>query len=187
MLFNKLLTEELKVFSGLKPAADRFNGVATVNWFSMANYGKALGILDIGVGGTGTTTVTVKAASDSTGSNAEAIAFKRRRIAAASDLMGVVTDTASTGFTTTAGGGDMYLIEVDAANLPDGKHYVQFYLSEAVNSPVYGSLIVLLGGCRYAGANLPTAVAATGLASPSVSNSPSSSPSASVSASPSAS
>ena len=193
MFFNRLLSEQLKIFSGLKPSSDRFSSVNTVNWFSMSLYDKALGILDIGIGATGTAVVTVLAASDSSGTGAEAIAFSRRRIGAASDTAGTLTATASTGFTTTAGGGDMYLLEIDATDLPDGKHYVQFCLTEGVDSPVAAALIVILGAARYAGATLPAAMAASGLgssspsasvsSSPSPSESPSSSPSSSVSSS----
>ena len=187
MVFNKLLSEQLKIFSGLKPASDRFSGVNTVNWFSMSLYDKALGILDVGIGASGTAVVTARAASDSSGTGAEAIAFKRRRIGASSDTAGTLTATASTGFTTTAGGGDMYLLEIDATDLPDGKHYVQFYLTEGVDSPVAAALTVILGAARYAGATLPAAMAAAGLGSPSPSASVSSSPSSSASSSPSSS
>ena len=158
MLFNRLISEEVHVVSGLKPDADALAGTKTSDYFSMANYGKACAILDVGEGATGTTKVTVQAATDVSGTDAEAIAFKRRTHAATTDVLGAITSTTSAGFDTTAGGGDMYVIEWDAADLPDGKPFVAVKCVEQVNDPVDASLLILLAPCRYEGTTHPTAI-----------------------------
>lgn len=157
MKFNRLISESLKVVIGLAPDADRLSGTQTGERVSLAKYSKLCALLVLGAGATGTTAVTVEASSDADGTGATAIAFKRRRIASG-DTAGDVTATAATGFTTTAGGGDTYIIEVDAADTPDGKPWVGVKMVEATNDPVDGALIYILAPGRYIGDDLPTAI-----------------------------
>lgn len=158
MSIKGLLSENIKVVTGIAPLADVNNGDPTSDYFSLGKYGKCMAVLQLGVGATGTAAVTVNSASDSSGTGAEAIAFKYRRVASG-DTAGDVTDATTSGFTTTAGGGEMYIIEFDAADLAEGKPWASITLTEGVDSPVLGSLLVLLGNPRYVGDDLPTAIA----------------------------
>lgn len=157
-MIKGLLSEALKIVSGIKPDADRFNGDPVSDYFNMGLYGLALGILDIGVGATGTATITVLAGADASGTDAEAIPFKYRRVASG-DTAGAITDATVAGFTTTAGGGEMYLIEIDAADCPAGKPYCAIKATEVADDPVDAALAVVLGNARYSGATLPSAIA----------------------------
>lgn len=153
-----LVSENLKVVSGIAPNADLFNGNPTSDYFSLANYGKCIAVIQLGSGGVGTATVTVNSASDNAGANSEAIPFKYRRVASG-DTAGDVTEATASGFETTAGGDEMYLIEFEAAELVNGKPYASITLTEETDGAVNGSLLVCLANPRYAGDTLPSAIA----------------------------
>lgn len=155
---NSLLSERLKVVKGLDPVADAFSGTVLSDVVSLALYRRAMFIYYKGVGTTGTSTLTVQASAANDGSSPTAIPFKYRRVASG-DTAGAVTDATTAGFTTTAGSSEIYLIEVDAADTPDGKPWVHLKSVESVDSPVVGCIIPILGDPRYGGATLPTAIA----------------------------
>jgi len=152
-----LLSEKLKFVTGLAPVADAFSGTVTSDVVSLAKYKKALAKIIKGVGTLGTSTVTVQASAADDGASPTAIAFKYRRIASG-DTAGSVVDATTAGFTTTAGSGDSYLIEIDADDLPDGKPWFHIKMVEVVNDPVLGGIEIILGEPRYAGLTLPTAI-----------------------------
>lgn len=157
-MFNRLISEVVHIVSGLKPAADALAGTKASDVFSMANYGRACAILEIGEGATGTTKVTVEACDDVSASNTSAIAFKYRRCAAETDVLGAVTAATSSGFDTTAGGGDRYVIEFQAADLPDGYPFARIKCVEQANDPVYAAMTILLAPARYEGATHVSAI-----------------------------
>ncbi|MET0154749.1 MAG: hypothetical protein ABW189_01410 [Rickettsiales bacterium] len=159
----QLLMETLHAVVGLNPAADALSGTKTGDWLNMKFYQKLLAVLLLGdaTGGTATHTVTVQAASDASGSNAEAIPFTYRRVAntASSDVPGAVTQATASGFVTNAGDNQLYQIEIDAADLPDGKPFVAVKSVEATDDPVVAALVYVLGAARYPGAAPLTAIA----------------------------
>ncbi len=159
MIFKGLMSEFVKIVAGLRPDADALSGTKTSDYVKMALYQKLMGILYLGdaTGGTATHTITVQAASDDTGTGAEAVAFKYRRCSSG-DTLGDVTDATTAGFVTTAGDNQHYTIEIDAADLPEGKPWVAIKSVEATDDPVDAALIMLLGNARYSGDDLPTAI-----------------------------
>jgi len=64
-MIKGLLSENIKVVSGLKPDADRLAGTQTSDYFKMSLYKKAMAVLDLGEGASGDTVVTVVGASAS--------------------------------------------------------------------------------------------------------------------------
>lgn len=155
---NSLLSERLKIVLGLAPVADAFAGTVTSDVVALKKYGRALfGVLK-GVGATGTSTLTVQASAASDGSSPAAIPFKYRRVASG-DTAGDVTQATASGFVTTAGSTEMYLIEVAAEDCPSGKPWVHVKAVESVDSPVVGAIVGILGDPRYGGDDLPTAIA----------------------------
>lgn len=155
---NSLLMERLHLIKGLDPVADAFAATVYSDIVSLAKYNRALFLLIKGVGATGTSTLTVEACSDNTGTGAEAIPFKYRRVANSGDNVGAITQAAAAGFTTTAGSSEMYCVEVDSALCPDGKPWVRLKAVEVVDSPVLGGILVQLGDARYEQASQLSAV-----------------------------
>lgn len=155
---NRLLSEQLKIVKGLLPVADAFAGTKTSDVVRLDLYGKALFVVFKGAGGTGTSTITIQASAANDGSSPTAIPFKSRRVASG-DTAGDVTDQAAAGFTTTAGADEMYLIEVDAQDCPEGKPWVHLKAVEVADDPVTGCVLAILGDARYSGETLPSAIA----------------------------
>jgi hypothetical protein len=161
MFENNLISEKVKLVTGLAPAANVFAGTVYTDIVSLAQYERALFLIEKGVGTTGTATITVEACSDNSGTGATAIAFKYRRNTAAGspiDVLGAVTAASTSGFTTTAASNDMYTVEVQSSDLPDGKPWVRLKSVEVVASAVAGAVYILLDNGRYVGAELPTVV-----------------------------
>ena len=152
------LSEKIHFVKGLDPVADAFSGTVTSDVVSMEEYNRVAFLIVKGVGTTGTSTITVQASAANDGSSPTAVAFTYRRLCNTSDVTGAVTAAATTGFTTTAGSSEMYIVEVDAAALPAGKPWVHCKAVEVVDSPVLGGIVVLLGEPRSGGASFASAI-----------------------------
>jgi len=155
------LTDKVHVVTALAPDSDALSGTKATDIISLKDYDSALFILTIGVGATGTTAITVAASDDASGTTTEDIAFTYRRVedTTSSDIPGDRTTATASGFTTTAGSNQKYLIEVQSQDLPEGKPFVKLDLVEAVDSPVDAGIEVLLMGARYSGDTKTTAIA----------------------------
>jgi len=134
---------------GLAAVADAFAG-ATVNSdvFSMENYGLIEFIIHWGVGTTGTTVVTVEACDDFTPTTTSAIAFKYKRITSP-DTQGALQAATSSGFTTTAGSNQIYVVQVEAAMLGSDGPCVRLDCAESANDPLLGGILVVQSQPRY--------------------------------------
>lgn len=155
---NSLISENVKIIKGLDPVADAFAGTVYSDSVSMAKYDRAAFVVYKGVGATGTSTLTVEASSDASRTGATAIPFKYRRVASG-DTAGDVTSASASGFATTAGSSEMYIIEVESSDCLSGKPWLSLKAVEVVDSPVAGGILVLASGAKYAGDDLPTAIA----------------------------
>lgn len=154
MRYQGLFVENVHVVAGLSPSADRYNTDPASDVVNMANFEKAVFLLHQCKNATstaGTASVKPQAVSSVAASNAEDLPFKyTKKVTGADDTMGAVTSVAAgSSFTTTANEDTIYVIEVDARDLPATKQYVQLKLTEVVNAPVIGSVICLLVGYRY--------------------------------------
>ncbi len=142
------LLETAHFIKGLDPVADAFSGTVYSDIVNMKNFAKAAFILCKGVGTTGTSTITVEACDDVSGSNVTAIPFRYRAITS-NDTQGALTQATTSGFTTTAGSSQMYLIEADENAMgASGYQYVRLKAVEVVDSPVLGGIAIALHGKR---------------------------------------
>lgn len=143
-----MLSENFHFITGIDPVADVFNGTVYTDVVNVKNALSVVFVVHLGVTSTGTATLTVQACDDTTPSNRTAIPFRYRKNVdtTASDVFGALTAATSTGFATTAGTsthGQMYIIEVDAANLAStGYKYIQLKALEVVNDPVLGGVLI---------------------------------------------
>tara|TARA_Y100000310_G_scaffold339506_1_gene432379 strand:+ start:706 stop:1173 length:468 start_codon:yes stop_codon:yes gene_type:complete len=154
---SQVLTEVMNVRVGLAPLADVQDTDPTTDWFDMRVYRRIVFAYVKGVGATGTATITVSGASDNAGTGSADIAYKYRNHANAA-AQGALTSVAATGFTVTAGSNETTLVEVDAADLPDGKPWCSLTLTEVVDSPVLGTVIAIMTEPRYPQAILDAGV-----------------------------
>lgn len=162
-VINRRVTEEEHPVMGLAPVADFNDTVQSTQAVSMANWGKAVFYILKGVGTTGTSTITVEACSNAAASSTSAIPFTYRSYATASSDVPSTDPTVATasGFTTTAGSAQLYVVEVDSdALVASGYNYVRLKCTEVVNSPVLGGILISLRNPRYLGVKAPTTVIA---------------------------
>ena len=135
---------------GIDPVADAFSGTVRTDVVNMNDYSAVTFILYHGVGTTGTSTLTVEACDDVSASSTTAIPF-RYKVMTSSDTQGALTAATTSGFTTTAGSSDIYVIEADAEEIAGtGYQYVRLNAVESANDPVLGGVLILLHGARYA-------------------------------------
>lgn len=112
--------------------------------------------MGVATGGTATTVLTVNACDNVTPSTRSAIPFWYREIIGTTntgDTDGAITRAATTGFTTTAGGAKLVLVEADAKDCAAaGYGFVELTSVEGVDDPVVASIVAILGGSpnRYA-------------------------------------
>lgn len=111
--------------------------------------------------GAGTLTVKVKAATSAAGGSAEAIAARYRKLNVAGspvDTMGDYTALTTSGLVTSANDNAVYFIEVREEDLPAGKPFVCINLDQTAVGEVIGSCVAYMGGARFRGNTLPSAV-----------------------------
>ena len=144
----------------LGPLADIFDTDPATACVNLAKARHAEFSLMKGVGTTGTATVTVEACTDAAGSGATAIAFNYRKATSGNlDVLGALTAATSSGFATTAGSTQQYVIGIDARELPTGSPFVRLKFVEVVNSPCLGVVSVVVDGPLFGGQTLTTVLA----------------------------
>lgn len=153
-----MLLEEMHFIKGLDPVADALSGTVRSDVVSMKGCDKTYFIVHKGVGTTGTSTITVNACDNFTPSNRSAIPFRYRAITTG-DTEGAVTQATSAGFDLTAGSSQLYVIEVDARDLPAGYPNVELTATEVVNDPVLAGIMVMQTELKYASKINSTAIA----------------------------
>ena len=123
----------------------------------MSKYRTAYFIIHWGVGTTGTVTITAVPVTAPGGTTTTAIAFKYKRVSATETN---TAWTASSSLATTAGSSQIYVIKVEAENLPlvSGVKYEYVYLNIAqlVNAELLGGCIIMMDDPRYDEATLDT-------------------------------
>jgi len=147
MAFNPL--EELHLLPGIDPIADAFSGTVNTDIVEVQGEG-VLFVIGKGVGTTGTSVITVDACSTIGAAATTAIAFNYRA-STTPDTWGDVTAATATGFTTTAGSSQRYMIDVPAANVgATGYAYVRLTATESAVAAVLGYVDIYVYGLRYA-------------------------------------
>lgn len=144
MTGSKILSSVSKLVPLLDPIADAFSGTVVTSPINMRDAHAIHFIITKGVGATGTSTVTVEACDDTVPTTTSAVAFKYV-VRTTSDTYGALTNATTSGFVTTAGSSQRYIIEVDADQLANsGYKYVRLKMVESVDSPVLGGIDAIL-------------------------------------------
>lgn len=136
---------------GIDAVADAFSATVYSDVYNAKGYSKFIFVVHKGVGTTGTSTITILAGSDAadppTASTAIPFTYK---VMTSGDTEGALTAATASGFTTTAGSSQVYLIEVDVSELGDtGYSYLCLKAVEVVNDPVLGGVLAFGIGGRY--------------------------------------
>lgn len=153
------LAQEGHVVNALPPID--VSGGATSDAFKMTNHSHASILVATGVSAAALTSITVEACSAADGSGNEAIAFDYfAETTAAGDTLGAKTSATTSGITSpTANDNTMYVIEIDAAELPQDKPWVRVVLTNASGNSVICTVQAILSGSRYSGDQNATAIA----------------------------
>jgi hypothetical protein len=140
------------------PPIDITGGKDSDVW-TMKNYAHCTIIVQIGVSAAAFTKIILQACDDFTPSNTTDIAFRQyAEETALGDTLSVVAAVAATGTTPNAADNIMYVIEIDAAELPAGKPCLRLHLTNGANS-VIASAVAILSGSRFAKDANATAIA----------------------------
>lgn len=151
------LAEDTHVVNVLPPVD--ISGGKTGDVFTMEGHAHATLLLQVGVSAAAFTKILVNACSDFAGTGAEAIPFAYyAEEDSAGDVLGTRQAATAAGVTPSANDNIFYVIELDAAELPADKPFVQLQLTNGVNS-VIASAVAVLSGARYAGEASATAIA----------------------------
>ena len=146
---RSLLTELNIYHAGIVTAnEDIFNGNMTTDIVSMANYDSAVFVIVKGAGGTGTAVITIESCDDTTPTTSTAVAFNYAQTTSGNTI-GNITAATSSGFTTTAGANQTYVMEIRADELSGSDKYVRMVATESANDPVDGAGLVILGHPKY--------------------------------------
>ena len=147
------LAEQGKAVVGIAPV-DIGSAAKTSDYFSMANYTHASIIVACGAI-TNAATITVFESDDDSGSSETAIAFAYYAVDG-DGKTGARTAATAAGFSTGTTDNRLWVIEIDAEQLSDGKPYLAVKTTDAAANLI--TVIPVLSGARYAQAAPPPAV-----------------------------
>jgi hypothetical protein len=130
------------------PPQDINGGAVTSDYFALKNYAHATIILTLGVTGAAST-VTLEESDDNAGSSTTAIGFNYYKEETDSgDTLSTKQTATTSGFATSTNDNITYLIEVDGAELSDGKPYLVLKMTDPEASTLV-SAVAVLSGSRY--------------------------------------
>ena len=130
--------------NGIVAVADAFAGTVVSTLVSLKNNKTAVFVIHKGAGATGTSTITVEAADDNVPTTTQAIPFKYQEILT-DDTHSVLKSATATGFATTAGANQKYIIYANSSDVGvDDYNYCRVKAVEVVDSPVLGGIIAIL-------------------------------------------
>lgn len=154
---NSVIAEEGHIVNILPPID--ITGGVTGDIFSMENFSHATIIVQVGVSAAAFTKIIVNECTDLAGTGATPIAHSiYKEETALGDTLGARTAVLAAGTTPSANDNIFYVIEIDAAELTSGSHFIQLSLTNGANS-VIASAVAILSGARYAGDQNATAIA----------------------------
>jgi hypothetical protein len=122
---------------------DIFNGNPASDVIRLSENDEILFIIHKSAGAVGTATITVESCDDVTPTTHTAIPFKYRAMTT-NGTWGAVTAAAATGFTTTAGANQMYIVSVKANQLVEGHQFVRLVATEVVDAACDGAILAVL-------------------------------------------
>jgi hypothetical protein len=139
------------------------SGAVSSDVFSMGKYAHATIIVQAGSTNADAGNITVEACDNFTPTTHTEVGFDYYAETTAegdtlSGITTVATADAATGIDVSGNDSIMYVIELDASQLPDGKPNVRISWS-ACGGATYGSAVAILSGSRYASDQSATAIA----------------------------
>jgi hypothetical protein len=156
------ISEAAHIVNVIPPVDGNAGAPVTAQGFSLRGYAHATIIIQLGVTGGTPTSILLNASTAASAGTTTALPFSYypQTVAGASkDTLGVRTSVAATGITTiTANDNVFYVIEVDAAELPDGSPYLQLAVTMPASSNLV-SAVAILSGARNAFVSSPTVTA----------------------------
>ena len=139
-------------FVNIIPPID-ITGGKTGDVFHVKMHAHVTIVIQIGVSAAAFTKIILNSCDDAAAAGAAAMAFfVYKEETAAGDTLGARTAVTAAGLTPSANDTIMYVIEVDAAELPQGQEYLQLSLTNTTNS-VIASALAILTGSRSADVN----------------------------------
>jgi len=138
-------------------ASDGLSGTQYTDVVNMAKYRKVLWVVQKGAGAVGTATITVESSSNAAAGATQAIAYRYKK-STTPDVWSDWTAVASTGFTTTAGADQCYLIEVDGSDSYSTYNYVRLKTVEVAATAVDCMILTIMGQPRQMLENPITAI-----------------------------
>jgi hypothetical protein len=151
------IAEECHVVNILPPVD--ITGGATSDVFSMENYSHATIIVQVGASAAAFTKLIVEECDDFVPTNHDDLAhYIYKEETDAGDTLGARTAVAAAGTTPSANDNIMYVIEIDAAELSEGRDKLRLEITNGVNS-VIASAVAVLSGSRYASEQSATVIA----------------------------
>jgi hypothetical protein len=137
--------------------SDGLSGTQYTDVVNMAKYRSVLFVIQKGAGAVGTATITVESVSTAGAGATQAIAY-RYKTGTTLDALSDWTAVASTGFTTTAGADQVYLIEVDGSDSYSTYNYVRMKTVEVAATAVDCTILIIMGQARQMLENPITAI-----------------------------
>lgn len=158
MSFNGFyVAQEGHVVSLISP--QNISGGDTGQIFNMSGYRHASIIVQLGAQAAQATAIKLNACTDAAGDGATAIPFDiftQETAGNANDVLSTRTSVAVAGYQPSGNANIFYVIELDAAALPQGSPYVQLQITNGANAD-YASAVAILSGGRFVGDQSPTA------------------------------
>lgn len=122
----------------------------TTDWLNFSDHSHVSIIVALGVTGAAAV-IKLQSADDSSGTNATDMAFNVYKAETAdSDVAGARTAIASTGLTCSGNNNIFYVIEVDAAELPQGQPFLGVHIADPA-AATFGCVVAVFSGTRYGG------------------------------------
>ena len=150
------IAEECHIVNALPPL-DIDVSAQTTDWLHLKNHSHVTFIIQMGVTGA-TCAITVEEASDASGTGNTAIAFNYyAEETAAGDTLTARTAATASGITSSGNNSIMYVIEIDASQLSDGKPWVAVQFADP-GAATFASCVAILSGSRFGAGITATAI-----------------------------
>ena len=156
-----VIAESGHVINLLPPVDVNGGAPVTIPGFSMKGWNHVSILLGLGVQAAPLTSILLKAAATPTGvgTSIPFSIYKQEGSGASQDVLGPRVAVTSAGFTTPSGNNKIfYVIELDAAELPDGLPYCQLVITAPASSILMSAFAILQFG-RHQFAMNPTVLA----------------------------
>lgn len=141
------VAQEGHVVNVILPANITGGALGTV--FNLKNHAHASILITLGAQAAANTKILLNACTNASAAGATAIPFDiftQETAGATNDVTSGRTAVAAAGYTPSANAGIFYIIEIDAAQLPQGSPYLQLDITNGANANFAAAFAVLSGG-----------------------------------------